>query len=213
MYETVGLSPDSEVADIGAGTGIFSKLLLERGSRISAVEPNQAMREEAEKELGRAPNFRTISGAAEATGLPEQSVDFIVCAQSFHWFDRLAAQEEFRRILKRGGKAVLLWNSRLTSGTPFLEGYDELLRTYGVDYEKVGHKNIGFETLQSFFKEGALQRAVFMNQQLFDFEGLRGRSLSSSYVPMPGHPNYELLMNELKKLFDRTQQNGKVSLE
>lgn len=88
LYDTVGFRPLSEVADVGAGTGIFSKLLVERGSRVTAVEPNRAMREAAERTLGGEPNFRAVPGAAEATGLADRSVDFIVCAQSFHWFDR-----------------------------------------------------------------------------------------------------------------------------
>lgn len=210
LYDIVGLRPDCDVADIGAGTGIFSRLLLERGSRVTAVEPNQAMREAAEKMLGKEPGFRAVPGSAEASGLPDRSVDFIVCAQAFHWFDRSAAQAEFRRILKPGGKVVLIWNSRLTHGTPFLEEYERLLHTFGTDYGKVNHKNISRETLAAFFKEGGLREARFTNRQLFDFEGLRGRLLSSSYAPLPGHPNYEPMMTELRNLFDRNQQDGNV---
>jgi ubiquinone/menaquinone biosynthesis C-methylase UbiE len=210
LYETVGLRPGSEVADIGAGTGIFSRLLLERGSRVTAVEPNQDMREVAEKALGGEPNFRAVAGSAEATGLPDRSVSFIVCAQSFHWFDRTAAQSEFRRILMAGGKAVLIWNSRLTHGTPFLEEYEKLLQTFGTDYTAVNHKNISRETLVSFYKKGEMQEAQFPNRQVFDFAGLRGRLLSSSYCPVPGHPNYEPMMAELRNLFDRNERDGKV---
>lgn len=212
LYDIVGLRPSSEVADIGAGTGIFSRLLLAQGSNVTAVEPNQAMREAAEKVLGGEPNFRAVSGSAEATGLQDHSFDFIVCAQAFHWFDRSAAQSEFRRILKPGGKVVLIWNSRLTHGTPFLEEYDRLLHTFGTDYE-VSHKNISQETLLSFFKEGGLQEARFTIRQLFDFEGLSGRLLSSSYIPVPGHPSYKPMMRELRNLFDRNKQDGKVSFD
>jgi SAM-dependent methyltransferase len=213
LYEIVGLKPSSQVADIGAGTGIFSKLLLERGSNIIAVEPNQAMREAAESSLGGNPNFRTATGSAEHTGLTDQSVDFIVCAQAFHWFDRAAAQLEFRRILKPGGKAVLVWNSRLTRGTPFLVEYEQLLRTFGTDYVQVNHRNISPEALALFFKEGDLHIGRFQNRQLFDFEGLSGRLLSSSYSPAPGHPNHEPMMAELRRLFDRNEQNGTVSFD
>jgi ubiquinone/menaquinone biosynthesis C-methylase UbiE len=213
LYEIVGFRPDSEIADIGAGTGIFSKLMVERGSSVIAVEPNHAMREAAEKVLGIEPNFRSVSGSAEATGLPDSSVDFIVCAQAFHWFDRYAAQSEFHRILKPGGKAVLIWNSRLTQGTPFLEEYEQLLQKFGTDYEKVNHKNISKESLFSFFKNGGLQEARFTIGQSFDFEQLRGRLLSSSYSPLQGHPNYEPMMAELRNLFDRNNRDGKVLLD
>lgn len=213
LYNIVGFRPDSEIADIGAGTGIFSKLLVERGSHVIAVEPNLAMREAAEKELGREPNYRSVSGSAEATGLPDGSVDFIVCAQAFHWFDRSAAQYEFYRILKPGGKAVLIWNSRLTQGTPFLEEYEQLLQKFGTDYEKVKHTNISKESLFSFFKDGGPQEVRFTNGQSFDFEQLRGRLLSSSYSPLQGHPNYEPMMADLRNLFDRNNRDGKVVFE
>ncbi|WP_409345042.1 class I SAM-dependent methyltransferase [Paenibacillus sp. MBLB4367] len=213
LYGAVGFSSNSEIADIGAGTGIFSKLLLERGSRVTAVEPNEAMREAGVQALGGEPNYRSVSGSAEATGLPDRSVDGIVCAQAFHWFDRDAAQSEFRRILKEGGQTALIWNSRLTQGTPFLEEYEQLLHTFGTDYAKVNHTNITQEMLVSFFKEGRLQEVRFNYGQLFDFDGLSGRLRSSSYTPAPGHPSYEPMMAELRKLFDRNQQNGQVSFD
>lgn len=211
LYDIVGLRPGSKVADIGAGTGIFSRLLVERGSYVTAVEPNKEMREAAENALlGGEPNFHAVSGSAEATTLPDCSFDFIVCAQAFHWFDRSATQTEFRRVLKSNGKAILIWNSRLTHGTPFLEEYERLLHTFGTDYAKISHKNISQETLASFFKEGGLQEARFTNRQVFDFEGLSGRLLSSSYIPVLGHPSYEPMMAELRNLFNRNEQDGKV---
>lgn len=213
LYDFVGLRSDSRIADIGSGTGIFSKLLLECGSYVTAVEPNQSMRLAAEQMLEGHPGFQTISGSAESTGLSDQSVDYIVCAQAFHWFDRIAAQTEFRRILKPGGRVILLWNSRLTNGTSFREEYDHLLHTYGTDYEKVNHKNISQAMLQSFFKEGTMHEERFRMSQEFDFEGLKGRLLSSSYSPVSGHPNYDPMMTELRNLFDRNNQSGIVQFD
>lgn len=213
LYSVVGLRSDSRVADIGAGTGIFSKLLLERGSSVIAVEPNDAMRAAAEKTLKGYPNFRAVSGSAESTGLPDQSVEFIVCAQAFHWFDQTAAKAEFQRILQPGGRVVLIWNTRLSKGTPFREEYDQLLETYGTDYKEVKHTNISKAMLQSFFKEGTMREKRFSMNQQFDFEGLKGRLLSSSYSPVPGHPNYHPMIAELRRLFDRHHQNGIVLFE
>jgi SAM-dependent methyltransferase len=198
------------VADIGAGTGIFSRLLLERGCRVTAVEPNQAMREAAESTLGDLPEFTAVPGTAEATGLPDQSIQFIVCAQSFHWFDQAAARSEFKRILRPGGKAALIWNSRLTHGTPFLEEYEQLLQTFGTDYTRINHKNISRGSLASFFKEGEMNEARFKNRQVFDFEGLKGRLLSSSYSPVPGDPSYQPMMIELLEIFERNERNGRI---
>lgn len=213
LYDTVGMNSKCEVADIGAGTGIFSAVLLERGSKVTAVEPNMEMRGAADKQLGGEQNFRILPGSAEETGLPDQSVDFIVCAQAFHWFDHSAAQLEFRRILTDGGKVVLIWNSRLIQGTPFLEEYDQLLHTFGTDYNKVNHQNISRDTLHSFFKTRTMQTANFHNQQTFDYKGLAGRLQSSSYSPASGHPNYKPMMKELRELFERNKQDGKVSFE
>jgi SAM-dependent methyltransferase len=213
LYEIVGFRQHCAVADIGAGTGIFSLLLLERGSQVTAVEPNKAMREAAEKELAGSPNFQAVSGSAEETGLPDHFADYIVCAQSFHWFDRTVAQTEFHRVLKPGGKAVLIWNSRLTHGTPFLAEYEQLMHTFGTDYVQVNHRNISHKGLSSFFKEGKLHEARFTNRQMFDFEGLSGRLQSSSYSPVQGHPNYEPMMSALRDMFERNQQEGKVFLD
>jgi len=213
LYGPVGFGKESVVADVGAGTGIFSKLLLERGSRVVAVEPNAAMREAAVDALGDFPGYRAVDGTAEETGLADGSADRVVCAQSFHWFDRERAREEFRRILKPGGLTVLIWNTRLSSGTRFLEEYESLLRTYGTDYAEVSNKNISREALAEFYLRSPMSEARFANRQLFDFEGLAGRLLSSSYAPLPGHPNYDPMMEELRRLFDRNERDGRVAFE
>jgi len=213
LYDTVRFQAGDEIADIGAGTGKFSKLLLAQGSRVVAVEPNEPMREAAVQELGGIANYRTVDGAAEETGLPDHSVDHIVCAQAFHWFDRTAARAEFQRILKPGGKVVLIWNSRLQQGTPFLEEYERLLQRYGTDYEKVQHKNISEEALSAFFAPNQMTVARYTMSQLLNEEELAGRLLSSSYAPEPGHPNYEPMMAELARIFERNQQNGVVSFD
>ncbi|MFC4777250.1 class I SAM-dependent methyltransferase [Paenibacillus sp. GCM10023252] len=213
LYRTVGLCAASLIADIGAGTGIFTKLLLTEGSQVIAIEPNEAMREASMQELVEFDGYQSMAGSAENTNLPDQSVDFIVCAQAFHWFDRPAAKVEFARVLKPEGKAALIWNSRRTSGTPFLEEYDQLLRTYGTDYAKVNHQNISANSLALFFKEGSMRVAEFHNEQKFDYDGLLGRMLSSSYVPLPGHPSYEPMTEAAMELFVRCQQNGQVTIE
>ncbi|WP_276354498.1 class I SAM-dependent methyltransferase [Cohnella caldifontis] len=213
LYEEGGLSAESVAADIGAGTGIFSRYLLERGTKVIGVEPNDRMRGAAEEALSGFPGFRAVPGSAEATGLPGAYVDFIVSAQAFHWFDQAAARREFARILKPGGKTALIWNVRLTSGTRFLEEYEDLLLKLGTDYADVNLRNVTREQLASFFRRGTMREARFTNRQIVDFDGLSGRLRSSSYAPAPGHPNHEPMMRELKALFDRNQQNGHVSLD
>jgi SAM-dependent methyltransferase len=213
LFGEAGLRSGSLVADIGAGTGIFSKLLLARGSRVIAVEPNEAMRSAAVEMLGSDPKYRAVEGSAEATGLDDGSVDFIICAQSFHWFDGVAAMAEFKRILRPGGKVVLIWNSRVPSGTPFLVGYEQLLHKYGEDYERVNHKNITMEQLRLFFVNGGPVKAVFFNRQILDFDQLKGRAMSSSYIPAPGRPNHEPFVAALRELFERNEHGGTVEMD
>ncbi|MFC0215570.1 class I SAM-dependent methyltransferase [Paenibacillus chartarius] len=213
LYDTVGIRPESEVADIGAGTGIFTQLLLERGTGVIAVEPNSAMRGAAGRMLANYEKLRLVPGSAEETGLPDRSVDAIVSAQAFHWFDRAKARPEFRRILRPTGKVALIWNVRLEEGTPFREQYEQLLRTYGTDYVIVSQRNMVHEELRTFFEENTMQEARFVMQQQFDFEGLKGRLLSSSYAPKPGHPNHEPMIAALQSMFEKHNEDGQVTID
>ncbi len=212
LEREANLSPESAIADIGSGTGISSELFLKAGYRVSGVEPNQAMREAAERLLSGHPRFRSVNGSAQATTLADQSIDLIVAAQAFHWFDTPEARAEFRRILKPGGKIALIWNERHLGSTPFLRGYEELLLRYGTDYAAIRHENIGAESLTLLFPTG-YETHTFPNSQRFDYEGLEGRLLSSSYTPAPGQPGYEPMLAELRRLFDEHQQDGQVSID
>jgi ubiquinone/menaquinone biosynthesis C-methylase UbiE len=136
-----GLAPSHVVADIASGTGIWTRMLLENGNHVVGVEPNVEMREAGERLLAAFPKFSSVAGTAEATTLADQSVDFVTAAQAAHWFDRERARHEFARILKPGGWLVLLWNERLTDSTAFLRDYEQLLLTYGTDYQDIRHEH------------------------------------------------------------------------
>src|ERR1700744_1650569 len=124
LHETCGVAPDAQVADIGAGTGISARLFLDAGHPVIAVEPNLAMREAANAWLAPYENFRSVAGTAEATTLEDASVDLVIAAQAFHWFDPVATRREFARILRPQGHVALFWNSRLLDRSPFLAGYE-----------------------------------------------------------------------------------------
>jgi SAM-dependent methyltransferase len=205
-----GLTRDSIVADIASGTGIFTKLLLEHGNRVFGVEPNAEMRSAGEEFLAAYSNFKSVEGTAEATTLEYRSVDFVTAAQAGHWFDRQKSRQEFVRILKPGGWAVLVWNERKTDSTPFLREYEELLLRYGTDYNEVRHEHT---VVGEFFDPLPFQERTFDLQQIFDYAGVEGRLMSSSYAPAPGHPNHAPMLRELREIFDRHRQNGKVSIE
>jgi SAM-dependent methyltransferase len=210
-----GLTPDSVVADIGSGTGILTRLFLDYGCPVSAVEPNTEMRQAAEHLLAAYPRFTSLATSAEETGLPDASVDLIVAGQAFHWFDPRRARDEFLRILKpAGGWVALIWNSRKIETNPFLAAYNQLLTTYCRDYADINHNNVEVNptTLPEFF--GApFNVAHFENVQIFDFEGVRGRLMSSSYAPEVGHPNHAPMLVELRRIFDLYQQDNHIAFE
>jgi SAM-dependent methyltransferase len=208
-----GLSPGSVIADVGSGTGILTELLLTNGTPVFGVEPNKEMREAAERLLSKYPNFKSINGTAEVTTLPNQSVDIVTAGQAFHWFDRDQSRAEFRRILKLGGWVVLLWNDRNISDRPFFKAYENLLVTYGTDYDAVGAKHVDEQTVGSFFGTRAFRRTHFPNEQVFDYDGLKGRLLSSSYAPEPGHPKHTPMLDALSAIFQEHQTGGKVTFE
>ena len=212
LRDELGLAPASAVADLGSGTGILSEMFLREGSAVFAVEPNGAMRAAAESRLKSYPRFRSVAGTAEATTLDARSVDFVTAAQAFHWFDVEGARREARRILKPEGWAVLVWNNRRTDSTPFLRDYELLLRRFGTDYARVAASYAEPGSLRSFFggEHGARR---FDNFQLFDFEGFKGRLLSASYVPLAGHPDFEPMLAELRRVFDAHALGGRVRVE
>ena len=113
MYDKLGLTPESVIADIGSGTGKFSRSFLERGNNVICVEPNDEMRKQAEKDMSGYDGFVSVGASAEHTGLADHSIDAITCAQSFHWFDVTRFRRECNRILKPNGKVFLTWNMPL----------------------------------------------------------------------------------------------------
>lgn len=213
LKERCGLTDRSVIADIGSGTGILSELFLRNGNPVFGVEPNQAMREAAERLLTRYPRFQSITGRAEATSLADQSIDLLTAAQAFHWFDREQARREFLRVLRPGGWVVLVWNERDTCSTPFLTAYERLLQRYGTDYEEVDHRRVDEKALESFYGPGGYGSKVFPNRQEFDHDGLRGRLLSSSYVPSVDDPRYQPMLAELSRIFQAYEMGNRVVFE
>ncbi len=212
LRDDCGLTPASFVADVGSGTGLLARPFLDFGCHVFCVEPNPEMRAAGERLLAHYRLFTSQDGSAEETALPTASIDFVTVGQAFHWFDPLPTREEFRRVLKPGGWVALVWNARRIDATPFLRAYEVMLRTYSADYGQVNHRNVEEDTITipAFFG-GEYRTAHFDNVQMFDFNGVRGRLESSSYAPEPGSPNYQPLMEDLRRVFDRYQQDSQVA--
>ncbi|HEX7349289.1 MAG TPA: class I SAM-dependent methyltransferase [Rhodanobacteraceae bacterium] len=213
LRDTLGIAPGAHVADVGAGTGISSHMLLAAGYDVTAVEPNAPMRDAANAWLGGHPHFRAIDGRADATGLPDASIELVTVAQAFHWFEPVAARHEFARILHPQGLAAIWWNSRRLTGTAFLEGYEALLQRYGTDYAAVAERYSNDAFMHTWFGAGLRATAHFDHTQRFDFDGLRGRLLSSSYAPQAGQPRHAAMLHALRELFDATAQAGVVNFD
>ena len=212
LKKKIGLKPEWIIADIGSGTGISSELFLRNGNVVYGVEPNKEMREGGELYLKDYKNFTSINGTAEATGLENNSVDMVAAGQAFHWFDVVKARSEFKRILKPEGYVVLMWNIRITKGSPLMDDYEKLLLKFGTDYKEVGHTNmVTKEILGNIFKHGYNYKQ-FDNEQLFDFVGFKGRFLSASYVPDENRPNYRPMIEELERIFHKHKKAGKVRI-
>ena len=207
-----GLNAAQIIADIASGTGIWTRTFLENGNPVFGVEPNAEMRDAGERLLAAFPKFTSVAGTAEATTLADHSVDIVTAAQAAHWFDRERSRREFARILKPGGWLVLLWNERLTDSTPFLRDYEQLLLTFGTDYQDVRHERTT-DAVNEFFDPLPFQSRVFPMQQEFDYIGLEGRLLSSSYVPGLESPRHAPMLRELRRLFDEHAVKDRVVCE
>lgn len=204
LRERCGLGPGTCVADVGAGTGLFTRQLLAAGAEVTGIEPNAAMRAQSGLPLR--------EGRAEATGLPDASCDLVTAAQAYHWFEPEATRAEFRRILRPGGWAVLLWNWRDTGGTPFLDALEALLVRYGAAYEEVAIEHWDVGRIREFFGAAPIQETVFANEQNFDRGGLRGRVFSASYMPRRGDARAAAAVADLDAIFDAHQEGGRVRM-
>jgi SAM-dependent methyltransferase len=184
------------VADVGAGTGISSRLLADRGVKVLAIEPNPAMREAAAAH----PRVEWREGTGEATGLPAASVDLVLVAQAFHWFRQREAIRELHRVLRPGGRLTLMWNHR-DHRDPLSAGYIEAIHAVNGEHPaERRHVDEGVIEGEGLFTPPTLRTFPF--EQVLDRQGLIGRAVSASYVPKEG-PAFERLRRLLIDLYER----------
>lgn len=209
LRDECGLTPETVVVDIGSGTGILTALLLTNGNQVYAVEPNKAMRQEAEQALAGNPKFLSINGRAEATTLPDHSIDLIVVGQAFHWFDAHASRVEFKRILRPGSYVSVIWNARDFSNDPLMAAYEGVLADFGMGHKVINHR-VHASDLETLFPDGRRTR-TFNHLRPMDFDTLWGGFLSASYAPTPDDPRYEPMRAALQAVFDTHQRDGRVT--
>ncbi|CAN5568996.1 class I SAM-dependent methyltransferase [soil metagenome] len=216
LQENININNKMLVADIGSGTGISSELFLKKGFSVIGVEPNKEMREAGERFLARFDDFKSVNGTAENTGLDHNYIDLIIAGQAFHWFDHKKCKTEFKRILNPDGLICLMWNERVVDSNDFLKEYEDLIKKYGTDYEKIKHTRLNSEEdddIREFFSPGKAEVFSTVNNQEFDFEGLKGRLLSSSYIPQEDNAECKEMIEELKNIFEKHKKDGRVVIK
>lgn len=193
-------------ADIGAGTGISSRLLADRGVHVLAIEPNAPMRDEATPH----PRVEFRDGSAEATGLADASADLVLCAQAFHWFNPPRALAEFRRILKPGGRLALVWNDRDLSH-PVSDAYYAIVLSTPVGKE-VSVSWAGENPVAGLPEWTSARERFCTYDQPMDLDAFLGRAMSASYFPKQG-PEHERMVRELNVLHRRfASPEGRVTM-
>ncbi len=200
------LSPESVIADIGAGTGISSELFLPHCKLVYGVEPNAAMRGVAERLLSRYSNFSSVDGTAKGTHLPNAAANFVVVGSAFHWFDKGRCRIEFRRILKDQGALIVLTNRWRKESSRFMHDVRELFRKYADPRIQPRVEN----AVEEFMRPKPVESAGFDMLERLDFSKLSGRLLSYSVIPLPREPRHTEMMQSVRDLFDRYETNGQV---
>jgi SAM-dependent methyltransferase len=206
------LTSNKLIADVGSSTGILTRLLLDNKLKVIAVEPNEDMRNIAEKSLNDYPDFISKNGTAENTGIENESVDLVTVAQAFHWFDKSKFNMECKRILKPNANVALVWNSRDFSS--------QLITQNSEICEKLCPSFNGFsggieetpEIYEQFFKDGKYEFKKFQYNFEMDLDGFVGRNLSSSYAPKDTDPSYEKYIEAITELFVKYSVNDKITV-
>ncbi|MBQ7294914.1 MAG: methyltransferase domain-containing protein [Clostridia bacterium] len=207
LFTELGFTSETIIADIGCGTGKLTKQILDRGSFVYGVEPNEDMRSVAVKELIKYEKFTSVKGDASNTSLQDRSVDFVTAAQAFHWFNIYEFRSECKRIIKDNGKVILIWNSRDES--------DEVNKAIYTMNKKFCPNFKGFsggikkddERIIEFFS-GEYERLRFDNPLYYNKDTFISRCLSSSYSLKQGDKNYDEYISYAKCIFDKYSIDG-----
>ncbi len=214
LREACSLAVGSVIAELGCGTGKLSRRIVGRGWKVIGVDPSQPMLDLAKENLASYPDFETRLGRAEATGCDAASVDLVVAAQSFHWFDLEQTRAELQRILRPPRRVALIWNDRHTRGSPFSLALEALLLEHALDIESVGHRGTARdERVAALFGDRPYRKLTLPHTERFDVTRFHAYLASVSYLPMVGTPGYEDLRRDAMGVFEAHAHDGSVSID
>lgn len=215
LISKCNLNKNSVVADIGAGTGIFTKQLLDKNLKVIAVEPNDKMRKVLEEKLNGNKNFTSINGTDKNTNLKENSIDLITVAQAFHWFDIQSFRKECKRILKPNGKICIIWNKLDTNDT-IVKEEKNIDYTYTNQFKEINNilqDEKREQLIKEFFSNGTYECKITENNQIYNKETFIGVNLSKSYSLRKEDKNYNEYIKAFKDLFDKYSKNGNLTIK
>jgi SAM-dependent methyltransferase len=206
-----GLRAEAVIVDVGFGTGLSSEPFLRCGHAVIAVEPNEAMRHEGERRLRNYSRLRIVAGTAEDIPLADQCADAVMSASAFHWFDAAAARAEFRRILKPGGPAIVMGNSRRRESSPLMRAYNDVIQTFSSNTGAHQHRD---ERVRAFLASSSSVTSHRIDyQESLNLREFLGRTLSYSATPLAGQPGHDEMMRELERIFADAAIDGRVTYD
>lgn len=214
LTNSVGFSLESSVADIGAGTGIHTKVLADISDRIYCVEPDSSMLQICNEIFKNYGHIVTLLGTAECTGLSEESVEYITVAQAFHLFNYSKCLAEFQRILKKNGKLILVWNSKEHDNELFYD-VENVVKEFCPRYKRNIHARYFSQDTYRFCFDSSTYIFTRLQHDSTEFlckDVFVQRTLSASYAITRREALYHAFIEELENVFNKHSEKGTVKV-
>jgi SAM-dependent methyltransferase len=210
IFSITGIGLTSCAADVGSGTGILTRHLVDRVRSVYAVEPDVSMRWWAEQALANAPTFNSVAGSAQTTTLPDRSVDLIVVGQALHWFDPLPSRQEFLRILIPGGWLAVLWNQGTDAA--LAQALSALCTPENGWDTSIPNQRREVKPFDFYFGHAAYLQREFAAVKRETWEEFFGALCSDSHAPAETQPSFERLRNAAWQVFRAHSEDGFITV-